>query len=417
MKKSVPVWTWMPGKEMPILCGLFTWDSVTRVGEFRYDQSYLASEHRIALDPVHLPLKRSAFKSVIQDGLFGVFADAGPDVWGRDWLVHRHGELDTVDILELSAPDGSGAILFGDADAKLSTPPPALQGLLDALANNDLSNIPRREREALLPTTSLGGAKPKFTVLHEEGEWILKLPEKNDSPYIAHNEHVMLEMAGKCGLNVCKTELCPLPDGKIGILIKRFDREDGSRNHYASAHTVLGLGDPRADNIHRKSYVRFSDELRRRWGRKNGEADARELWKRIVYNIMVGNGDDHTRNHGLLHDAESAAWKLSRLFDVVAAPKHEDWALAMSYHPGGAVVDLDALVEVAQFFGFSYQDAIDEIGKIAEIVKGSWREMLTSVRVPDSEADRLKSAFAFAQWASKHEYPPEPTRQRRRYGK
>ncbi len=418
MKKSIAVWTWIPGAKEPTLCGDFTLDTVNRVGAFRYETAYLGSEGKVALDPINLPLRRSVMKTLLQGGIFGVMKDAGPDAWGRDVLFHEHGEIDDIEVLGLAPQDSCGAILFGDAERKLAEPIPELAEIDAAISAQDLGRVRRDYAEAIMPTTSLGGAKPKFTVMLDGAQWILKLPEKGDSAFIAHNEHVMLEMAIKCGMDACESRIHQLPDGRTAFLVKRFDRQNHSRIHYASAHTVLGLGDPRQDTLARKSYVRFADEFRR-WCKDAAEINAQELWRRIVYNTLVGNADDHTRNHGLVYSAEYGAWRLSSMFDVVAAPKPTVFALAMAYHQQGAVVDLDRLAATAANFGVSHTDAVTQLQAIAAIVQDEWERRLGAVGVDSAEIDRLRTAFQVSAAALSHEFKDAsgPRAGRRRYGR
>jgi serine/threonine-protein kinase HipA len=417
MKQSIAIWTWIPGSNSPIVCGEFKLDDATHVGAFKYAAEYLGADGKIAIDPVNLPLKRSEIKTVLQNGVFGVFKDAGPDAWGRDVLFHEHGEMDDIAVLRLAPPDGCGAIVFGDAESKLKQKILTLEEIDAVILSQDFGKVNRNYAEALLPTTSLGGAKPKFTVLIEDEQWIMKLPEKGDSEFIAHNEHVMLEMAKLCGIDACESRIHKLPDGRVAFLVKRFDRDGDSRIHYASAHTVLGLGNPRVDTLAKKSYVRLADELKR-WCKDFAQEDGKALWLRMVYNAMVGNADDHSKNHGLVYSDQDGSWRISKMFDVVAAPKQAPFALALAYDKAGAVVDLDRLVSTARNFGIGHSEAIEKLRGTAAIIHENWMPLMRKAGVSDAEIERLKTAFNVAVSAISHEFKADDeSSSRRRYGR
>lgn len=395
---------------MPVRAGIFSWTSATRVGEFAYDADYLASKDAIPLDPMSLRFKRSVVKEAKQDGIFGVFRDAGPDAWGRDQLYRDHGDLDEFDYLLMGPADGVGNVAFGEEARPLKA---YTLAALDEVSrgfppeDSQLANV-------VHPTTSMGGAKPKLLVEDEGAFWIAKFPEKGDPVrFLAANEHVMLGMARDCGIDAAISRLHTLPDGRQIILVRRFDLakvEGGvTRKGFASAYTVLGMGNPR-DDARRKSYLRFADEARRWTGKPYGEA----LWRRIVYNAMVGNVDDHPRNHALIRDAEG--WRLSPAFDIVASERKDQVALSMGFHDGGSVATPDTLLASARLLGVDPEAAIATMVGMASTILDTWRRRLEGIGAEADPVAKLEGAFKMARLVLAHNFQPVgPARRSARY--
>ncbi|MCM2309051.1 MAG: type II toxin-antitoxin system HipA family toxin [Sulfuritalea sp.] len=398
MEKTADVWVWLHGESTPTHAGNFSWRSDTQVGYFTYAETYLANQSRFLLDPATLPFRRSRISETRQHGIFGVFRDSGPDAWGRDKLIRSHGDLDEFDILVRGPGDGVGSIVIGNIEEKLRFHPPRLADLDEASRHlDDAGKAVDPEIElALDPTTSMGGAKPKLTVSDVGLLWIAKFPEKGDSRFIAHNEHVMLEMARECGVASCESRIHPLHDGRHILLIKRFDRGPiaaGTRKAFASAHTVLQMGEPATDGI-RKSYLRLVENMQK-WCGDQSRSNARELWRRIVFNALVGNGDDHAKNHGLLFDGR--AWALSEAFDIVAAPKRNHVALALRFSASTTIATPQSLFECASAYAYEPDEAELHLRKIAGIISGQWSSRLEKAGVDGQEIDRLRSAFKLAE--------------------
>jgi serine/threonine-protein kinase HipA len=390
-KKSTPVLVYRPDETAPVQAGIFTWQSDTRVGEFRYDSAYLDDERSVSLDPITLRFKRSVIREARQEGIFGVFRDAGPGAWGRDQLFRDYGDLDELDYLIQGPGDGVGNLVFGAKEKELKS---YTLAALDEVSrgfppeDSQIANV-------VHPTTSMGGAKPKLLVWDEGAYWIAKFPEKGDPVrFLAANEHVMLKMAEACGIESAQSRLHSLPDGRQIILVRRFDLEatEGGviRKGFASAHTALGLGNPRED-AQKKSYLRFADEIRRWTGKEAGFA----LWKRIVYNAMVGNVDDHPRNHALIMD--KAGWRLSPAFDIVASARPNQVALCMKFHEGGAVATPESLLASALLLGIDVAGAVSTLKSMAHTILDTWRKRFEAIGAEPEHLEKLQGAFKIAQ--------------------
>lgn len=400
--RSTPVHFWLPDSPTPVLAGQFEWDGGQ--GRFLYDAAFLKDERAIPLDPVSLPLKKSRLIEVHQKGIFGVFSDASADAWGKRVLESMYGALDEFEVLERSLDDGVGAIALGDLSEKTS-PVFSLSDLQEAAKKIEAmqaDDVPADILNLLHPTTSLGGAKPKMNIEHDGGIWIAKFIERGDSIYLPHAEHALLQMGKKCGITTCDSQVVQISKDCYAILVKRFDREpvaEGfSRRGFASAHTVLRI--QLDSGLNDKSYIKLAYELQRWSSPTESTEQRRELWRRIVFNALVGNVDDHTKNHGLLQYGKS--WKLSPAFDIVPAlfPRKDSISLAMSFAKMEgrmtAIVSTESLLANCAQFGYQKEEAMIKLLEMAAIVASDWQSFMLDAGMPRSEADRFSNSFAFA---------------------
>jgi serine/threonine-protein kinase HipA len=384
------------------LAGQFKWDGGQ--GRFLYDPAYLQDKRAIPLDPVSLPLKKSRLIEVHQKGIFGVFSDSSADAWGKRVLESIYGALDDFEVLQRSLNDGVGAIAIGDLSEK-DSPVFGLSDLQDAAKKIEAAqadDVPADILSLLRPTTSLGGAKPKINIEHEGEMWIAKFIERGDSIYLPHAELALLQLGKKCGLTTCDTQVVRIGKDCYAILVKRFDRErvaNGfSRMGFASAHTVLRI-QPES-GLNEKSYIKLAYELQRWSSPKESTEQRRELWRRIVFNALVGNVDDHSKNHGFLQYGKS--WKLSPAFDIVPSlfPRKDKIVLAMSFAKVDgrmtAIVSAESLLANCMQFGYQQDEAKAQLTEMASIVASDWHKYMVDSGMPISEADRFTNSFAFA---------------------
>lgn len=418
-----PVWVWLPGRDEPVRAGELV---SSRGVRFVYGPEFLNTEGALALDPVELRLSRSARGVAVlgADGLPGVVRDAKPAGYGADRLQAMHGgRLDALQLLELGVPDGVGAIeACHDIERKLQWRPRTLaqlQQLTDELQEQEpASRALRRLNDDL--DTSAGGERPKATLVHEDALWLVKMQSRGDRLAMPAREFVTMRLAQLAGLYVAPVRLHTFGAHQV-LMVRRFDREGDPlkpmRKLYASAHTVLRLrldavrGDPA------RSYLALADRLRV-WTR-DGAADQGErlagqwveLFKRMAFNALVGNTDDHALNTGLLLDR--MVWGLSPAFDitpnVVTPPqKMEDgpglsMATGLDGHSGTSVA---RLAEAAQRLGIDRDDAMQWLRDTARLVAEQWEPMLRAAAAPvmqdaarmDRLVDDVRPAFAYAQW-------------------
>jgi serine/threonine-protein kinase HipA len=260
-----PVWVWLPGQAQPVHGGTFSLQA--GVGTFHYDATYRAREDALSLDPFSLPFTRRVrgAKETRQAGLFGVIRDASPEGFGLALLEQLRGTtlVDPMLRLELSEGDSVGALeVCDDIESKLAFSAPTSEQLLAAIAQlapERASSQAAREVKGL-HGTSLGGERPKLTVLHKGQLWIAKLQDRGDPPHAPLREFVAMRLAAQCGIKAAEVELVQQGEREI-LLVRRFDRHRDStgnvfRSLYASAHTVLRL-DSHTRGERQRSYVVF----------------------------------------------------------------------------------------------------------------------------------------------------------------
>ena len=306
---------------------------------FEYEREWLkATDMKINLDPSIMPFTGRQYP---EDGnMFGMFADASPDRWGRMLmnkreriLADREGrkprKLHSSDFL-MGVYDETrmGGLRFKlnldgtflSDDKEIAVPPWASLRTLEEASRNfekDESGVVEKWLEQLLrPGSSLGGARPKATVVDTKGQlWIAKFPSKHDENDTGAWEMVAHDLANLCGLDVPEAKLEKFSTLGSTFIVKRFDRIGTKRVHFASAMTLLGMKDgaSAADGV---SYLDLAAFIKANG--VNPKADLLELWKRIVFNMAINNTDDHLRNHAFIMSRNG--WALSPLYDVNPVP-------------------------------------------------------------------------------------------------
>lgn len=377
-----PVWVWLPAQAQPVRCGRFSLAS--GVGTFHYDDEYLARGDALPLDEFSVRFTRAkrGLRETRQGGLFGVFRDASPEGFGLALLEQLRGTTltDPLQRMELSEGDSVGAVeVCDDIAAKLSFQAPACEHLLEVLAKlppERSSSYAAREVKGM-KGTSLGGERPKLTVLHKGQYWIAKLQDRGDPPHAPLREFVAMRLARRCDINAAEVELAVVGDREV-LLVKRFDRHvdvQGQvyRGLYASAHTVLRL-DTQTRGERQRSYVALAYELERWCGRAGVDTGQlkRELWRRMAFNAICGNGDDHPRNHGLLH--RDGRWGLADAFDI-APDITFSGTLAMAITRDGSSAATTAnLLKTCENFAYDPTEAAEYIEATKATVAAGWGE-------------------------------------------
>jgi serine/threonine-protein kinase HipA len=373
-------------------------------GVFQYGRSYLARQNVPSLDPYKLPLSDRPQEFTKLKGVPGALRDASADAWGRRVIQAKLGrpesDISEIDYLLNGPDDGAGNLRFGT-----SPQPPAagrpfnrthqLQALSNAAEELEASGkLAHEVLEQLEPGTSMGGARPKVTVEDSHRIWLAKLPEKSDKLNMQRIEYATLELGRLAGLTVCKTRIEKV-GSRDALMLERFDRQwNPEAQAYARFGLVSGLTVLDADDGYlgrdRWSYLLLADELRR-WSSRP-EADRLELFRRMVFNAMVTNNDDHPRNHALLQ--VDGRWRLSPAYDIVPFPasSKERRDLALQLGAFGRAASLYNLLSQPAVFGLTVQDARAEIDKMREIVS-HWQEVFKLHGVSDADIDAIAPAM------------------------
>jgi serine/threonine-protein kinase HipA len=399
----------LPGETEFVTAGKFILSETPagdKVGRFVYGKSYLARSNAVPIDPIALPLHDSVFETGRMGGMFGAIRDASPDLWGRI-LIERRLERTDVSEMEylLHAPDDRiGALGFGP-----NVVPPApmqkfnciidlgrLQNIADSLVAGIESMDSRRAQveELLLIGTSMGGARPKVMVSAENALWIAKLNHFSDRWDAALAEHAMLRLAHDCGIHTAESKVVKVAEKNI-LLVKRFDRdrsEDGFfRHRMISALTVLRTDDS-AMRRDKWSYILLSEELRRLSAEPR--VDSVELFRRMVFNALVTNTDDHPRNHAFI---ARDAWRLAPAYDLTPFPMvgTERRDLAMVCGAQGRFANKRNLLSECRRFMLDPAEAGIIIDTMTDYITNNWHRVAKSVGLTDRDCDLLRSAFVY----------------------
>lgn len=404
---SCYVFIHLPGTVTPVPCASLQVRTVgagAYEGTFIYGSRYLARPDVVALDHYHLPLTGAPQLFTKLKGIPGAVRDASPDTWGRRVIqakLQRPDEdIEELEYLLNGPDDGAGNLSF----ARTTSPAPSsrpynkthqLQALIAAaeMLEED-GRLPHEVLEALEPGTSMGGARPKATVEDQHKIWLAKFPEKNDKHNVQRIEYATLELARAAGLQVCATRVETFA-GRDTLMLDRFDREwspeDAAylRHGLVSGLTVIDAEDGYFGR-ERWSYLLLADELRR-WS-AHGDDDRKELFRRMVFNAMVTNNDDHPRNHALLQSTRG--WRLSPAYDMVpvAMVSQERRDLALTVGAFGRAASLYNLLSRCDVFGLSRAAAEQQVAAMLDVVLG-WREFFAAKGVDARSISMLEQAI------------------------
>lgn len=288
-------------------------------------------------------------------------------------------------VIRLSADDGKSFLAESGAD---SVPPlVSLPRLLNAVRNIDARTETDADLRVLVaPGSSLGGARPKASVLGTNGELLIaKFPSRNDDRDIPLWEYVTFMLARRAGIRTPEVQLHTVA-GKNVLLVQRFDRRGADRIPFISAMILLQARD--GDHM---SYVDMASVLQAE-GSAPAE-DLHELWSRMVFNMCVYNVDDHLRNHGFLR--EPLGWRLSPVYDLETSHPTEKAAfLHTAIMEERSAFSVSDALEVAEFFRFRKSEARKRLVEIREAVS-HWRYEASLVKAAPSEIRRMRDAFEY----------------------
>lgn len=376
---------------------------------FEYDATWLDHRERFALEPA-LKLGPGPFHTAADMPMFGAIGDSAPDRWGRALMrrmERRRAErekqtprtLQEIDyLLQVDDEARQGALRFAEAEggpflreegAKRTPPLIDLPDLLSAAERVAEDKDTEEDLRLLMaPGSSLGGARPKASVRDKDGHLaIAKFPRRDDDYNTVVWEAVALTLAQKAGI--------PVPEARIEtvgfkpvLVLRRFDRRDGHRIPFLSSMSMLDARDNQT-----RSYMEIADALR-----QHGAAaadDIRELWRRIVFNILISNTDDHLRNHGFLYSGPTG-WRLSPAYDLNPVPVDvKPRILTTAINEDDNTASLDVAMSVAPYFELDDARARADAGTVARAV-ATWRDEAARHGLTKEEVARMASAFDHA---------------------
>jgi serine/threonine-protein kinase HipA len=409
-----------PGETEPVTAGRFALSVDRRgvpEGRFVYGRSYLERPNAVALDPVELKLAPRTYATASMGGVFGALRDASPDYWGRR-VIQRHlgkAQPSEMDYLLYSPDDRAGALGFG-----LNQTPPApkrnfnraldlatVQAIADAIVvaedqpaaaggGDGVTDADHDQVEKLMVIgTSMGGARPKAVVEDDDGLWIAKFNRPDDPWNNARVEHAMLTLARACGLVTAESRVVEVA-GRDVLLVKRFDREKTDAG-YRRARMVSALTLLRAEDTYQSrdkwSYVLLAEELRRVCTEPRQSTS--ELFRRMCFNALISNVDDHPRNHAVL--ARAANWSLSPAYDLTPAVpvSMERRDLAMECGDAGRYANAGNLLSQSARFLLDVGEARALVDAMEAQVRRSWYAIARAAGVSERDCDKIASAFAY----------------------
>lgn len=374
---------------------------------FSYEPGWVTAPDAFALDPSLALYEGEQYPPTLP----GIFADAAPDRWGRTLLERREAlsarkekraprRLDDWDFLvgvndrarmgalRIARPsDGT----FLDHEP-LTIPPLARLRELEHWASEVERGLPEAGTEEerwvamlIAPGSSLGGARPKANYVEEDGAlWIAKFPSRDDRHDVGAWEYVTARLASRAGIEIPEPKLLALGAAYRTYCVRRFDRRGGKRRLYASAMTLTG----RRNNESGASYPDIVRAIESFGDPAAIEADLEQLFRRLAFNVIVANHDDHLRNHGFLRTA--AGWRLAPAFDVNPSPYPGEHSLSVdgSVHAS----DLDAVLGTAGLYRLGEGKAEQIIAQV-RAATADWRAEAAAAGMPREELERMSVAF------------------------
>jgi serine/threonine-protein kinase HipA len=395
---EVYVWIWLPGETEPVVAGKLT--AVGPTYAFNYGKSYLQRGNAIPIYDAELPLRSGLLPLLPGLAIPGCLRDASPDAWGRRVIMNkkfgsRASGIDPAALDELSYLIESGSDRIGALDFQLSptqyepryASSAPLEELIEATERVE-KGIPLTPElaQALQHGTSIGGARPKALMEGNSRKFIAKFSTSTDLYSIVKAEYVAMRLADLAGLDVAPVSL-ERAAGKDVLLVERFDREATAngwqRKSLVSALTLLALDEMMARYA---SYETLAEIVRTRF--RSAPGTLRELFSRIVFNILVGNIDDHARNHAAFWDGHMLT--LTPAYDICPQPRHGQIASqAMLVTGDDRSSRIATCLAAAPQFLLTGEDACGIIVRQIECIEQNWSTVCDEASLNEVERNLL----------------------------
>ncbi len=377
---------------------------------FHYEGGWLRDARAFALDP-DLSLDEAPFFPKPELGNFGIFLDSAPDRWGQT-LMKRREALQAKDekrmprtlyawdfLIGVQDFTRQGALRFRLADSeeflgneKMAAPPSTTLRELEAVAYqlssrriDDLDALRKWLSVLVAPGASLGGARPKANFAESDGSlWIGKFPALDDDRDVGAWELLAHSLALKAGVDVPAAKAVRLNNEFHTFCVQRFDRAHGARRFYASAMTML-----RKEQSEGTSYLELAQFLRGKGDGAHVDADLEQLFRRVAFNVAVGNRDDHLRNHGFILGAKG--WRLAPAFDV--NPNIDKAEHVLNIDDVDNRPSLQTVLTTAAFYGLTHERGKQIVEEVAAAVDG-WESLARQVGISRGDVELTVGAFS-----------------------
>jgi serine/threonine-protein kinase HipA len=384
MNDVLYVWIYPPEEPAPVLCGVLELVQGRRC-LFSYAAAWVAYPKAFALSP-DMPLRPGVIEPPGGLDLHPIFEDAGPDRWGKNIInkVFNPQRRSPLEYLALAGEDRIGTLGFSrsasvyqsaDEQAFGATDLPDLLRAADALS----AQVPMDDalRRLLRPGASAGGARPKAIIRHHNEDWIAKFPSPDDECDVCALEHASLRLAALCGIAVPASQLVKIGN-RNALLVKRFDRAQDHRIHFASARTML-IAEGLAEDA--MGYADLADVARRLSSLP--KEDCHQLFRRMTFNVLIENTDDHNKNHAFLY--QGGQWRLAPAYDI------QPQLLGIDYHQlrigkdGYAPTLANVLSEASRFL-LKRDEAAAVVADIVQQVR-AWQTVFAQAGVSQVDID------------------------------
>ena len=377
---------------------------------FHYNRDWMRDPRAFALDP-DLSLDDAPFFPRPELGNFGIFMDSSPDRWGQTLMKRREALLAKDEkrtprtlyawdfLIGVQDFTRQGALRFRMqgteeflGNEKMAAPPVTTLRELEAVAFqlssrriDDLDALRKWLAVLVAPGASLGGARPKANFTNSDGSlWIGKFPARDDERDVGAWEYVVHALAMKAAVDVPPATLLQLNNDFHTFCTQRFDRVGGTRRLYASAMTLL-----RKEHSEGTSYLELAQFIRSQGDAEHVEADLAQLFRRVVFNVAVGNRDDHLRNHGFL--LGKTGWRLAPAFDV--NPNIDKAEHVLNLDDGDNRPSLETVLNTAEFYGITYDSARKILEEVASAVD-QWESIARKEHIAAADIDLTAGAFS-----------------------
>ncbi len=396
------VFIYLPGETVAVPAGIFTHYPDDGIGRFAYGLRYLERSNALPVDPVALRLGDVYRDATVNGGLYGAFRDASPDYWGRMVIAAELNSppesLGEMDFLLLGNSTRVGCLDFRDSleQGEPESGPPSFQSLgeiLEAATQLQHGEPIRRDLLQLLEQgTSIGGARPKCTVELDDSLWIAKFPARGDTVNYPRIEYATMLLAKACGIKSPDLRLMAVGDKDV-LLVKRFDRRKTPQG-YERFGFLSALSMMEWDERDRTqwSYPALADRMRATVLAQPTEL--KELFKRMLFNVLCRNTDDHPRNHGFIRGEQGLV--LSPAYDIVPTPTRSgvgtDFSLSMSLGDRGREATLVNAVSLSARFGLSRSDALMIVEEMTGNVE-TWEDHFAAQGVSPVDLEAIRACF------------------------
>ena len=383
---SMSLW-WLADAKSPQRIGILSLQDQRRKVALSYDPAWIASPLGFALSE-DLPLQPGLHMPDLRDTAAGAVDDARPDQWGERVirLIERPARLSLLEYLYFAGDERFGALGVSLHAEKYVPAPTAAMPTFEGLAAMHQAvqrimageAVTEHQRRLLQPGVSMGGARPKSLMQIDGVSWVVKFSEGSelDSPLI---EHASMQLARACGIYTAETLALPLPQGHA-VAIKRFDRQGDQRLHALSAHVALRAAGEAM------GYPELAQLIRRLGHPEQVRAQQQELFRRMVFNILIDNTDDHEKNHALVR-GDDGFYALSPAFDVLPSAQGLGYQQMRVGAQGHESSIANALSE-ARAFGLTDAQARQTVAEIATQV-AQWKAVFKHLHVRDADMDLL----------------------------